>query len=81
MTYLDLIKPILALIGIIAAIRVPYFMFFADYVPGWEQRIAFGDKERMDIGRGTSTFWEHCIRIMIKNALIASVCYLIVMYV
>lgn len=75
MTYIHLIGLILAIIGVIAALRVPYLLLFAEYVTGYEWSEMYHRVVLMEIGRGTEAFWRQCIPKVIINACIATVCY------
>lgn len=75
MTYIPIIKLLLVIIGVIAALRVPYLLLFAEYVTGYEWSEMYHRVVLMEIGRGTEAFWRQCIPKVIIKALIAAACY------
>lgn len=60
-------------VGLFYTARVPYLLLFAQYVPGVEIG-SRGYPEKFLIGRGTSTFWSHCLRHVGIAVVIAIIC-------
>jgi hypothetical protein len=78
MDFVNSLKIGLLLIGSFYALRVPYLLIFAQYVKGREMSSS-GWMETMDVWRGTSTFWIHCVGHVMFAVLVTGMCYLVIL--
>ena len=72
---IETLQGLLVIVGLFYALRVPYLLIFAQYVAGREYSEIHKGVENMLIGRGTSSFWFHCLRHVFIAVVIVVLCY------